>query len=115
MNLTTFEIIMLLLAVMEGGVFIGGLAVSIKFITKRLDDLERKQDENLKEYKEQNEKNITLLRDDMKRYNNAMERLAGTERDVATLKREVADLKSLYNSAIDKMTSCPHYNNKSCL
>ena len=115
MNLTTFEIIMLLLAVLEGGVFIGGLAVSIKFITARLDALEKNQEKNLKEYKEQNEKNINLLRDDMKRYNNAMERLAGTERDVATLKREVADLKDLYNTAIDKMTSCPHYNNKSCL
>lgn len=113
MELTTFEIIMLLLAVTEGGVFIGGLAVSIKFITKRLDDLERKQEETLKEYRQENEKNINLLRDDMKRYNNAMERLAATERDVSTLKHDVETLQKLYNSAIDKIISCPHYNNKS--
>lgn len=114
MDMTTFEICMLLIAVLEGGIFIGGLAVSIKFITGRLDRLEKTQETNLKEYKEQNEKNIALLRDDMKRYNNAMERLAGTERDVSTLKQEVETLKQLYNTAIDKMTSCPHYNNKSC-
>lgn len=110
MNLTTFEICMLLIAVLEGGIFIGGLAVSIKFLTKRLDDLEKSQKQNLKEYKEQNEKNIALLRDDMKRYNNAMERLAATERDVTTLKQEVAVLHTLYNNAVDKITSCPHYN-----
>lgn len=110
MNLTTFEICMLLIAVLEGGIFIGGLAVSIKFLTKRLDDLEKSQKQNLKEYKEQNEKNVALLRDDMKRYNNAMERLAATERDVATLKQEVAVLHTLYNNAVDKITSCPHYN-----
>ena len=110
MSLTTFEICMLLIAVLEGGIFIGGLAVSIKFLTKRLDDLEKSQKQNLKEYKEQNEKNVALLRDDMKRYNNAMERLAATERDVATLKQEVAVLHTLYNNAVDKITSCPHYN-----
>ncbi len=113
-GLTTFEICMLLIAVLEGGIFIGGLAVSIKFITSRLDRLERNQEKNLKEYKEQNEKNIGLLRDDMKRYNKAMERLAAAEQDVATLKHEVCILRDLYNTAIDKMTSCPHYNNKSC-
>jgi chromosome segregation ATPase len=113
-HLTTFEICMLLIAVLEGGVFIGGLAVSIKFINNRLDKLETSQEKNLKEYKEQNEKNISLLRDDMKRYNKAMERLAATEQDVATLKKEVETLHNLYNSAIDKITSCPHYNNKSC-
>ena len=113
-HLTPFEICMLLIAVLEGGVFIGGLAVSIKFINNRLDRLEETQEKNLKEYKEQNEKNIALLRDDMKRYNNAMERLAATEQDVATLKQEVQTLHQLYNSAIDKITSCPHYNNKSC-
>lgn len=105
---------MLLIAVLEGGIFIGGLAVSIKFITSRLDRLERNQEKNLKEYKEQNEKNISLLRDDMKRYNKAMERLAAVEQDVGTLKQEVHILHNLYNTAIDKMTSCPHYNNKSC-
>jgi DNA repair ATPase RecN len=113
-HLTPFEICMLLIAVLEGGVFIGGLAVSIKFINNRLDRLEETQEKNLKEYKEQNEKNIALLRDDMKRYNNAMERLAATEQDVTTLKQEVQTLHQLYNSAIDKITSCPHYNNKSC-
>ena len=112
-NLTAFEICMLLIAVLEGGIFIGGLAVSIKFITNRLDRLEKTQEKNLKEYKEQNEKNISLLRDDMKRYNNAMERLAATEQDVSTLKREVETLHKLYNSAVDKITSCPYYNNKS--
>lgn len=114
MQLTPFEICMLAVAVLEGGIFIGGLAVSIKFITKRLDDLEKKQAENLKEYKEQSEKNFNLLRQDTQRYNTAMERLAGTERDVETLKEEVISLRALYNSAIDKITSCPHYNNKSC-
>ena len=113
-NLSPFEICMLLIAVLEGGIFIGGLAVSIKFITSRLDRLEKSQEKTLKEYKEQNEKNVALLREDMKRYNNAMERLAATEQDVSTLKREVQTLHNLYNSAIDKMTSCPHYNNKSC-
>lgn len=112
--MTNFEICMLLIAVLEGGVFIGGLAVSIKFITSRLDRLEQTQEKNLKEYKEQNEKNTALLRDDMKRYNKAMERLAATEQDVATLKKEVDTLHKLYNSAIDKMTSCPYYNNKGC-
>lgn len=110
MNLTTFEICMLLIAVLEGGIFIGGLAVSIKFLTKRLDDLEKAQKQSLKEYKEQNEKNINLLRDDMKRYNNAMERLAGAERDIATLQQEVSTLHKLYHGALDKITSCPHYN-----
>lgn len=110
MSMTTFEICMLLIAVLEGGIFIGGLAVSIKFLTKRLDDLEKSQKQSLKEYKEQNEKNINLLRDDMKRYNNAMERLAATERDVVTLKQEVNTLHKLYNDAIDKITSCPNYN-----
>lgn len=114
MSLTTFEICMLLIAVLEGGIFLGGLAVSIKFITSRLDRLERTQEKNLKEYKEQNEKNIALLRDDMKRYNNAMERLASTETDVKMLKKEVNTLHELYNSAIEKITSCPYYNNKNC-
>ncbi len=114
MSLTAFEICMLLIAVLEGGIFIGGLAVSIKFINSRLDRLEKSQEKSLKEYKEQNEKNIALLRDDMKRYNNAMERLAATEQDVSTLKQEVQTLHKLYNSAMDKMTSCPYYNNKSC-
>lgn len=113
-HISIFEICMLLVAVLEGGVFIGGLAVSIKFINSRLDRLEKSQEANLKEYKEQNEKNIALLRDDMKRYNQAMERLSATERDVDTLKQEVHTLHKLYNDAIDKITSCPHYNNKSC-
>lgn len=112
--ISVFETCMLLIAVLEGGIFIGGLAVSIKFINSRLDRLEKSQEQNLKEYKEQNEKNLALLRDDMKRYNKAMERLAATEQDVATLKQEVQTLHKLYNSAIDKITSCPHYNNKSC-
>lgn len=111
--MNTFEICMLLIAVLEGGVFIGGLAVSIKFITKRLDDLEAKQESTLKEYKEQNEKNITLLRDDMKRYNNAMERLAKTEQCVQVLEHEVNTLHKLYNSAIEKIMGCAHYNNRS--
>lgn len=114
MSLTVFEICMLIIAVLEGGIFIGGLAVSVNFMNKRLDRLEKSQKESLKEYKEQNEKNIALLRDDMKRYNNAMERLASTETDVKILKQEVQTLHELYNSAIDKMTSCPYYNNKSC-
>ena len=114
-TLSTFEICMLLIAVLEGGIFIGGLAVSIKFITSRLDRLERNQEKNLKEYKEQNEKNVALLRDDMKRYNKAMERLAAVEQDMLTAKKEIETLHKLYNSAIDKITSCPHYNNKSCL
>lgn len=112
MELTTFEICMLLIAVLEGGVFIGGLAVSIKFITNRLDKLETSQEKNLKEYKQEHEKNIKLLRDDMKRYNNAMERLASTETEVKVLKQEVQTLHELYNNALDKITSCPHYNNK---
>lgn len=112
MSLTVFEICMILIAVLEGGVFIGGLAVSINFINKRLDRLEKSQKESLKEYKEQNEKNISLLRDDMKRYNNAMERLAATETDVKILKQEVQNLHELYNQAIDKITSCPNYNSK---
>ena len=113
-TMSVFEICMLLIAVLEGGIFIGSLAVSIKFINSRLDRLEKNQEKNLKEYKEQNEKNLALLRDDMKRYNRAMERLAATEQDVATLKQQVQTLHELYNTAIDKMTSCPHYNNKSC-
>lgn len=113
MHITPFEICMLTIAVLEGGVFIGGLAVSIKFITKRLDNLEAKQEQTLKEYKEQNEKNITLLRDDMKRYNNAMERLAKTEQSVQVLEHEVGNLHNLYNSAIEKIMACQHYNNRS--
>lgn len=113
MQLTAFEICMLLIAVLEGGVFIGGLAVSIKFITKRLDDLEAKQSATLKEYKEQSERNINLLRDDMKRYNNAMERLAKTEQSVQVLEHEVSNLHKLYNSAIEKIMGCAHYNNRS--
>lgn len=114
-TISIFETCMLLIAVLEGGIFIGGLAVSIKFINSRLDRLEKSQEMNLKEYKEQNEKNIALLRDDMKRYNKAMERLAAVEQDVITLKQEAQTLHKLYNTAIDKMTSCPHYNNKSCI
>ena len=114
-QLSTFEICMLLIAVLEGGIFIGGLAVSIKFITSRLDRLERNQEKNLKEYKEQNEKNLSLLRDDMKRYNKAMERLAAVEQDMATAKQEIQTLHRLYNSAIEKITSCPYYNNKNCI
>jgi len=109
-NLTTFEICMLLIAVLEGGIFIGGLAVSIKFINSRLDRLERNQEKTLKEYKQQNEKNVALLREDMKRYNNAMERLAATEQAVSSLRQRVITLEELYNTTIDKMTSCPHYN-----
>ena len=110
MNLTTFEICMLLIAVLEGGIFIGGLAVSIKFINSRLDRLEKNQEKTLKEYKEQNEKNVALLREDMKRYNNAMERLAATEQAVSSLRQRVITLEELYNAVIDKITSCPHYN-----
>ena len=71
---------------------------------------EKTQEKTLKEYKEQNEKNVALLREDMKRYNNAMERLAATEQAVSSLRQRVITLEELYNGAIDKMTSCPHYN-----
>ena len=115
MSLTIFEICMLVIAVLEGGIFIGGLVASINAINKRLDGLEKSQEKSLKEYKEQNQENIALLREDMKRYNNAMERLASNETDVGVLKREVQTLHELYNSAIDKITSCPYYNNKNCM
>lgn len=110
MDLTTFEIIMVIIAVLEGGIFIGGLTVSIKFLTKRLDDLEKSQAKSLKEYKEESEKNIKILRDDMKKYNNVLERLARGEQDISTLKHDAEVLHKLYNSALDRIISCPHYN-----
>lgn len=109
-NLTVFELCMLIIAVLEGGVFIGGLAVSIKFITKRLDALELFQTNSLKEYKEESEKNIKLLREDMKKYNNVLERLARGEQDISTLKHDAEVLHKLYNSALERIISCPHYN-----
>lgn len=111
-HITPFEACMLLIAVLEGGIFIGGLAVSIKFLTKRLDDLEKSQAKSLKEYKDESEKNIKLLREDMKRYNNVLERLARGEQDISTLKHDAEVLHKLYNSALDRIISCPHYNNK---
>lgn len=44
MNLSIEVLIMIVVQVITGGVFIGGLSMAVKFIEKQLDRLESKQD-----------------------------------------------------------------------
>ena len=44
MNLSVEVMIMIIVQVITGGVFIGGLSMAVKFIEKQLDRLESKQD-----------------------------------------------------------------------
>lgn len=105
MDLSTFELCMLGISILEGGIFIGVMWVSIKFLIKEMKELKEDQKYSLDEYKKENKENIELLREDMKKYNNVLERLAVNEREIQTIKHVTEILQDLYNSLLEKITT----------
>lgn len=75
MNLSTELILMIIINVLLGGVYIGGLAMSIKFIEEQIKRLEHKQDQ----------------------HNNLIERMAIQEMQTKAIWKTVDEIKDLCN------------------
>lgn len=75
MNLSTELILMIIINVLLGGVYIGGLAMSIKFIEEQIKRLEHKQDQ----------------------HNNLIERMAIQEMQTKAIWKTVDEIKDFCN------------------
>lgn len=96
MGLTNFEIFMLMAIVLEGGVFIGSLFISNKNLKDQMDRMEKHQKEALREYKQHNQDSIDMLREDMRKYNNVLSRLAVAEHEIEELKNKTDTLQQFH-------------------